>query len=154
MALPISVETFQLSSFLFLLRMKLPGDNCLGLTFLLYQFFVSFWYFLWFWIAFILSSSSKSLLVTCSSSSIIWTFVLGPWNYISSGVIASSPYNNLNGVKFVDLDTVVLCAQTTCDNSSTHFPLGRPTRCFEIPVHIIPFSLSTAVTPKIFHSLK
>jgi hypothetical protein len=27
-----------------------------------------------------------------------------------SGVIASSPYNNLNGVKFLDLDTVVFCA--------------------------------------------
>ena len=96
-------------------------------------------------LSFFLSSSSKPLLVTCySSSSIIWTFVLEPWNFISLGVIASSPYNNLNGIKFVDLDTVVLCAQTTFSNSSTHFPLGSPTRHFEIPVHMIPFALSTA----------
>ena len=45
---------------------------------------------------------------------------------------------------FVDLDTIVLCGQTTFGNSSTHFPLGSPTRHFEIPVHMIPFALSIA----------
>jgi hypothetical protein len=46
--------------------------------------------------------------------------------------------------KFVDLEIIVLCAQTTLGNSSTHLPLGSPTRHFDIPVHIIPFARSTA----------
>jgi hypothetical protein len=40
----------------------------------------------------------------------------------SSGVIASSPNNSLNGVKPVDLDMVVLWLHTTLINSSGHFP--------------------------------
>jgi hypothetical protein len=42
----------------------------------------------------------------------------------SSGVIASSPNSNLNGVKPVDLDIVVLWLHTTLINSSGHFRLG------------------------------
>jgi hypothetical protein len=42
----------------------------------------------------------------------------------SSGVIASSLNNNLNSVKLVDLDIVVLWLHTTLINSSGHFPLG------------------------------
>jgi hypothetical protein len=40
----------------------------------------------------------------------------------SSGHIASGPYNNLNGVNLVALDSVMLCDQLTLDNSSAHFP--------------------------------
>ena len=62
----------------------------------------------------------------------------------SSGVIASSPNNNLNGVKPVDLDMVVLWLHTTLINSSRHFPLGWLKISFIIPIIIMPFALSTS----------
>jgi hypothetical protein len=59
-------------------------------------------------------------------------------------VMASSPNNSLNGVKPVDLDTVVLWLHTTLINSFGHFPLGWLKINFIIPVIIIPFALSTS----------
>jgi hypothetical protein len=58
--------------------------------------------------------------------------------------MASSPNNSLNGVKPVDLDTVVLWLHTTLINSYGHFPLGWLKINFIIPVIIIPFALSTS----------
>jgi hypothetical protein len=63
--------------------------------------------------------------------------------FASSRVIASSPNVSLNGVKPVDLETVVLWFHTTFVNSSSHFPFGRLKIDLIIPMRIIPFARST-----------
>jgi hypothetical protein len=61
--------------------------------------------------------------VVISSSSVKADVLIDP-ALASSVVIASSPNNNLKGVKPVDVDMVVLWLHTTLINSSGHFPLG------------------------------
>jgi hypothetical protein len=63
--------------------------------------------------------------------------------FASSGVIASYPNRSLNGMKPVDLETVVLWFHTTFINSSDHFPFGRLKSDLIIFVRIIPFARST-----------
>jgi hypothetical protein len=63
--------------------------------------------------------------------------------FSSSGVITSSTNRRLNGVKPVDLETIVLCFHTTFINSSGHFPFGRLKIDLIIPVRMIPFARST-----------
>ena len=63
---------------------------------------------------------------------------------ISSGSIASLPYRSLNGVKPIVLEAMVLWDQTTFGNSSTHLPLWRLNKVFEIAENIILLALSTA----------
>jgi len=59
-------------------------------------------------------------------------------------IYASSLYNNLNGVKPVVLDVVVLWDQTILGNSSTHLPLRRPNNILDIAENTTLFALSTA----------
>jgi hypothetical protein len=55
--------------------------------------------------------------------------------------MASAPYNSLNGVNLVALDSVVLCDQMTLDNSSAHFPFFWSKRHFFIAEKIWPLAL-------------
>jgi hypothetical protein len=43
-------------------------------------------------------------------------------SFISFGVIGSSPYNSLKGVKFVPLEMEVLWLHTTLGGCSAHLP--------------------------------
>jgi hypothetical protein len=63
--------------------------------------------------------------------------------FTSSRVIASSPNKSLNGVKPVDLKTMVLWFHTTFINLSSHLPFGRLKIDLIIPVRMIPFARST-----------
>lgn len=78
-----------------------------------------------------------SPLSSCSS-------VLNELSLISSGTIAPLSYNNLNGVNFVVLDSVMLCDHITLGNSSGHFPLANPMIFCLMLVNIIPLALSAA----------
>jgi hypothetical protein len=66
------------------------------------------------------------------------------WRFISSGSIASAPYINQNGVKFVALQTVVLWLDTAIGMTSTHFPFFSPSNIFFIAWKIKQFAFSTA----------
>jgi hypothetical protein len=61
----------------------------------------------------------------------------------SFSVIALSPNRSLNGVKPVDLETVVLWFHTIFINSSSYFPLGWLKIDFIIPVIMISLAHST-----------
>jgi len=61
----------------------------------------------------------------------------------SLGSNASSPYKSLNGVKPVVLEVVVLWDHTTFSNSSTHLPLQKLNRVFDITKNITLLALST-----------
>jgi hypothetical protein len=56
----------------------------------------------------------------------------------------SSPYNNLKGVNFTDLQMEVLWLHTTPGNSSTHLPFGSFSSIFFMAVNISAFAFSTA----------
>ena len=61
-----------------------------------------------------------------------------------SGVTASSPYNSLNGVNLVVLDSVVLCDHKTLGSSSAYLPFGSSAMFFLMLVNMMPLALSTA----------
>jgi hypothetical protein len=63
---------------------------------------------------------------------------------ISSGSVASSPYSSSKGVKPVVLEAMVLCDQTTFENSSTHLPLQRLNRVLDMAKNTALFAHSTA----------
>jgi hypothetical protein len=68
--------------------------------------------------------SMVSFVIWQSASSSVEAMVLIDPILAFSGVIASSPNKNSNGVKLVDLETAVLWFYTTFINSSGHFPLA------------------------------
>ena len=70
--------------------------------------------------------------------------VLNDLSFISSRVIASSPYNSLNGVNLVVLDSVVLCDHKTLGSSSAYLPFGSSAMFFLMLVNMMPLALSTA----------
>jgi hypothetical protein len=70
------------------------------------------------------SGSNKSLDLASLGLYVASVFVLALQSLISSGVIGSSPYNNLKGVNFVALQMKVLWLHTALDNYAAHFPLG------------------------------
>jgi hypothetical protein len=65
------------------------------------------------------------------------------WCFTSSGNIASAPYINRNGVKFVALEIVVLWLHTTLGRTSAHLPFLLPSSIFLISSNIKAFNLST-----------
>ena len=103
---------------------KCPGLIFFNRTFLSRHFIVLAWYLLMFSTAWSLVPSTVFFCYVIISLSSAEVVVLIDPALASSGVIASSPNNNLNGVKHVDLDVVVLWLHTTLINSSGHFPLG------------------------------
>jgi hypothetical protein len=76
---------------------------------------------------------------------VAFVFVLAPRRLISSGVIGSSPYNNLKGVNFVALQTEVLWLHTTLGNSSVHLPFDWSSNIFFIAENINVFAFSTSL---------
>ena len=70
--------------------------------------------------------------------------LLGFGFFSSSGLMASAPYSNLNGVNLVVLVSDVLWDQTTFGSSSTHLPFFWSKSYFLMPVKMTPLVRSTA----------
>src|SRR6185369_17660341 len=128
------------SAFGFLLRTQSPSAISLLATFLFRHFLVSSWYASKFFEACKMSSSVRS--ASIEGSMLFRTLALLCLS--SSGLKASAPYSNLNGVNFVALHSVVLWDQITFGSSSAHLPFLSPNRHFFIAVKIKPLALSTA----------
>src|SRR6185503_15672571 len=127
------------SAFGFLLRTQSPSAISLLATFLFRHFLVSSWYASKFSEACKMSSFVRS--ASIEGSMLFRTLALLCLS--SSGLIASTSYNNLNGVNFVALHSVVLWDQMTFGSSSTHFPFFRSNKHFLMALKIMPLALST-----------
>jgi hypothetical protein len=73
-----------------------------------------------------------------------FALVLALQSLISSRVTGSSPYNNLNGVKFVALQMEVLWLHTTRGNSFAHLPFCWSSNIFFTAENMSVFAFSTA----------
>jgi hypothetical protein len=70
--------------------------------------------------------------------------VLALRSLVSSLVTGSSPYNNLNGVNLVALQTEVLWLHTALDSSYAHLPFGWSSNIFLTVENMSAFAFSTA----------
>jgi hypothetical protein len=109
---------------------KFPRSNSHGLTFGSLHALVCSWYFYKFTTALSLSDSSWSFSSTSFGHGTVSVAVCRLRCFISSGNIASVPYINRKGVKFVAPQTVVLWLHTVVGMTSTHFPFFSPSNIF------------------------
>jgi hypothetical protein len=121
-----------------------PRSNYRSLTFGSLHALVCSWYFSKFATTFSLYDSSKSFSSTSFGHGTVSIAVRRLQCFISSGNIASAPYINWKGVKFVALETVVLWLHTAVGMTSAHFPFFSPSNIFFIASNIRELALSTA----------
>jgi hypothetical protein len=125
-------------------RTELLTLNSLFLTFGSLQDLVSSWYFYKLVTTLSLFDSNKSFSLTSVGHGGASIVVHRLWCLISLGNTACTPNNSLNGVKLVDLQTVVLWLHTALSMTSAHFPFFSPSRIFLIASKIKALAHSTA----------
>lgn len=126
------------------MRTRSPGLMSFRITFLSLHDFVSAWYLLRFLAACSLVCSAVSISMYRWVGVVAALSVRKDPSFSSSGVIASSPYSNRNGVNPVVLVREMLCPHTEVVSSCAHFPFGASNKALDIAVNISPFALSTA----------
>jgi hypothetical protein len=122
---------------------RFPKLKSRGLTFESLHAPVYSWYFSKFVTAFSLSNSSKSSSTSFGHGTVSLA-IRRLQCFISSGNIASAPYINQKGVKFIALETIVLWLHTVVGMTFAHFPFFSPSNIFFIASNIRELALSTA----------
>jgi hypothetical protein len=123
---------------------RFPKSSSHGLTIGSLHALVCSWYFSKFTTTFSLSDLSKSFSSTSFGHGTVSVAIRRLQRFISSGNIASAPYINRKGVKFIALETVVLWLHTAVGMTSIHFPFFSPSNIFFIALNIRELALSTA----------
>lgn len=126
------------------MRTKSPGLMSFRTTFLSLHAFVSTWYLSRLSAAWSLDVSIISISTYRWLGVVVAISVRNDPNLNSSGVMASSSYNNKKGVNLVALGREILWPQADVMSSWAHFPFSALKSHFKMAVKIKPLALSTA----------